>query len=415
MKQMNVTASVVPDKRRLKENDTLPMKLRITFKGERKYYSTGYDLTEDDWKDIKKGSTRRDLRETAKSLAEIQVNAQKCCDSLDSFSFTKFESAYFPKSIITKDLQSIFDAQIKELNANGQIGTATAYSCACVSLHKFKPVLKLEHITPDFLRDYEKWFIGQGKSVTTVSMYVRTLRTILNIAIQQGMMSVEDYPFGKRKYIIPVGRNIKKALTLEEIEKIYNYSAESGSNAERCRDYWIFIYLCNGLNVKDLCLLKYANINGDFITFHRAKTARTRRGSSEPIRISLKEEAKQIITKWGQQPLMADTYVFPCLKEGMTPVQERDQIQLLTHLINDHMKAIAKSLGFNKPVTTYYARHSFATILKNSGVSTEFISEALGHSSLTTTKNYLAGFEQEAIKKATDILVSFNKQKLAVA
>ena len=107
--------------------------------------------------------------------------------------------------------------------------------------------------------------------------------------------------------------------------------------------------------------------------------------------------------------------MFPCLKEGMTPVQERDQIQLLTHLINDHMKAIAKSLGLNKPVTTYYARHSFATILKNSGVSTEFISEALGHSSLITTKNYLAGFEQEAIKKMTDILVSFNKPKLAVA
>lgn len=70
-------------------------------------------------------------------------------------------------------------------------------------------------------------------------------------------------------------------------------------------------------------------------------------------------------------------------------------------------RKIAKKLNSQKPITTYYARHSFATILKNSGVSTEFISEALGHSSLSTTKNYLAGFKQDAIKTTTDVLISF--------
>lgn len=58
------------------------------------------------------------------------------------------------------------------------------------------------------------------------------------------------------------------------------------------------------------------------------------------------------------------------------------------------MKRIAKELDIIKPITTYYARHSFATILKRSGASTEFISDALGHSDLKTTKNYLAGFEK---------------------
>ena len=98
----------------------------------------------------------------------------------------------------------------------------------------------------------------------------------------------------------------------------------------------------------------------------------------------------------------------------MTPKKQRDNIALVIHLINEHMKKIALELEINKPVTTYYARHSFATILKNSGVSTEFISEALGHSSLQTTKNYLAGFEQEAIRKTTDVLISF-KDNLKIA
>lgn len=91
----------------------------------------------------------------------------------------------------------------------------------------------------------------------------------------------------------------------------------------------------------------------------------------------------------------------------MSLLQIQLQVQLTVHLINEHMKKIAVDLSINKNVTTYFARHSFATILKNSGVSTEFISEALGHSSLSTTKNYLAGFEEGAIKRNTDMLVSF--------
>jgi integrase/recombinase XerD len=228
------------------------------------------------------------------------------------------------------------------------------------------------------------------------------------------MMNFKDYPFGKRKYIIPSSKNIQKALSLEEIVKIYNYETEPGSVKDMCRDYWIFIYLCNGLNVKDFCLLTYKDIVGDFIIFNRAKTNRSGRSNPEPIRIALKEDSKRIIAKRGQHEFSPDTYIFPYLKIGMTPKKQDDTMDLLLHLINDHIKQIAIELEIHKPITTYYARHSFATILKNSGVSREFISEALGHTSLETTKNYLAGFEQDAIRKATDVLISF-KGNLRIA
>lgn len=73
------------------------------------------------------------------------------------------------------------------------------------------------------------------------------------------------------------------------------------------------------------------------------------------------------------------------------------------------MKEIAKDLGIEKPITTYYARHSFATILKNSGAPVAMISQALGHSSLTTTQNYLAGFETDQLRDATSVLMKFEK------
>jgi integrase len=414
MKQRNITVTIVPDKRRIKDDVTYPLKLRITFQGNRKYYATGYNASLDDYILMNENKARGDLKKTSLALTEIRINAQKCCDSLEAFSFLKFEALFFPKKVSIANLQSAFDSYINELRENGQVGTAATYSCASVSLHKYKPGLKFEHLTPEFLRSYERWFVGKGKSITTVGINLRSLRAVINVAIQQGMMSKIDYPFGKRKYIIPTGRNIKKALTLEEIAKIYNYVTEPGSVNDMCRDYWIFIYLCNGLNVKDLCLLTYKNIVGDFIIFNRAKTNRARRSNPEPIRIALKEDSKRIISKWGQHQFSPDTYIFPYLKIGMTPQKQRDKVDLLIHLINEHMKQIAVELGIHKPITTYYARHSFATILKNSGVSTEFISEALGHTSLETTKNYLAGFEQDAIRKTTDVLTSF-KNNLKIA
>lgn len=410
MKKNLATASVVPDKRRGKNDGCLPLKLRITFKGERKYYGTGMDATEEEWQAIQQKVAKSELKKKSLAVAEIEVNAQKCCDGIPNFSFVQFEKEFFPKKLEVTDLKTAFASYITELRNKEQIGTALNCEVACTSLHKFRNKILLEHITPEFLKAYEKWYTAGGKSITTVGIRLRALRSVVNYAIQEKLMPAENYPFGRRKYVIPTGKNIKKALKLDEIAMIYNYPAEQGSNRERCRDYWIFIYICNGLNVKDLCQLRYRNIEGDFIVFQRAKTIRTRRSSPQLISISVKDEAKRIIEKWGNQPRNPESYIFPGLSDTMTQEQQYNHVLLTCRLINDNMKNIVADLGMDKKVTTYHARHSFATILKNSGVSTEFISEALGHSSLSTTKNYLAGFEDDAIKKTTDILISFKKR-----
>lgn len=141
----------------------------------------------------------------------------------------------------------------------------------------------------------------------------------------------------------------------------------------------------------------------------RAKTARTKR-KIEPIRVVLTDEVKAIIKKWGNKNEDGTTFIFPILEKGLTPERERQLIQQLTGVINDHMKAIANKLDIHTDCTTYAARHSFSTVLQRSGVSTEFISEALGHSSLKTTVNYLAGFEDETKKETLKALIAFKKE-----
>jgi integrase len=273
------------------------------------------------------------------------------------------------------------------------------------SIEKFKPGLKYADFTPALLRKYENWMKEQGNSRTTTGIYLRSLRTIFNRAAS---IDKALYPFGEKKgkYTIPTSRNIKKALTLQDIGKIFHYKAPAGSTEEMAKDYWLFLYLCNGMNVKDFCMLKRSNIEGDIITFVREKTKRSK-ADQIPSVVSLKAEAKEVISKWGQLAINPEAFVFPHLQKGMSADQERQVVQQLTKTINKYMKRIASKLEISKPVTTYFARHSFATILKNSGASMEFISEALAHSSQQTTKSYLSGFEQEAIHKTTDALLNF--------
>src|SRR5439155_20985670 len=106
------------------------------------------------------------------------------------------------------------------------------------------------------------------------------------------------YPFGRRKYVIPASRNIKKALELSDIEKIFFYECSSDKTGEQqARDYWLFSYFGNGMNPKDIANLKYKNINGDYIHFERAKTERSLRNDPKPITVFLTEDMKGIIER----------------------------------------------------------------------------------------------------------------------
>jgi integrase len=339
-----------------------------------------------------------------KRINSFLIKAIEALEAIPVFTFDKFEEIYLSNREATDCISVAFDKYIKELKDQDRIGTAVSYECSKKSLNKFRSGLKFADITPELLRRYENWMTEEGNSLTTVGIYLRSLRTIFNRAnIDKAL-----YPFGenKGKYSIPTGRNIKKALSLKEIKKIIYCELESGSTKEMARDYWVFIYLCNGMNVKDFCKLKWGNIDGDLLTFQREKTKRSKK-EQLPTKASLKETTKGIIKKWAVKSVSPESYVFPHLQKGMDVERERQIVQQLTKTINKYMKGMAKDLGINKPVTTYYARHSFATVLRNSGASTEFISEALAHSSQLTTKSYLASFEHETIHKTTDALLNF--------
>lgn len=112
------------------------------------------------------------------------------------------------------------------MEAQECFGTSESYFSALMNLLRFRKNLRLEDITVRFLYDYERWMIARGNSLTAVRIYLRTLRAIFNIRITDGLLPAKYYPFGKRKYQIPRGVNVKKVLEPFEIKRIYDYQPD---------------------------------------------------------------------------------------------------------------------------------------------------------------------------------------------
>lgn len=406
---MNATTAIILDTRRPKQDGTFPVKIRVTFHRKQKYYAVGLSLTEEDFKKVQGSKPRGEYKEKKIILNALEQRAIEIIKKLPSFSFEAFEKRFLEQKQTGKDVFSYYERYIEILKNEGRVGTAGNYQSSLNSLKSFHPKkLSFEKANSDFLMAYERWMQAKGNSSTTVGIYIRPLRTLFNQAIEEGIISKQDYPFGKRKFQIPAGRNIKKSLTLDDIQTIFNYEPKTEPEA-RSRDLWLFSYLCNGINVKDIARLKYQNIEADKVTFIRAKTERTAKKNMKPVVAILTPEAKEIIHRWGSTPENPETFIFGILSDGITPERELRLVQQATKNINKYIKKIAAAVGIEKEVTTYTARHSFSTILKRSGAPMEFISESLGHQDLKTTEHYLDSFEDDIKKQYAGFLTNFKK------
>ncbi len=401
-------ATIYLDKNRPKQNGKSSVKIRVTYDRKRKYFATGIDLTPDSFERTFYGKRKTAEQKEIKTKVDyFEKKATNVIGNLNVFSFDAFEEQFLDQRNTANSVSFAFDKYIKNLNLENRIGTAVSYECAKNSIDKFKKDLTFAEVSPSFLGKYQNWMLTNGKSISTVGIYLRSLRAIYNV--QNIDKSVYPFGNGKNKYAIPTSKNTKKALTVEEIANIYNYDTEPKSSKQMAKDYWLFLYLCNGMNVKDFCLLKWGNIDGNMLTYKRAKTERSQK-QSKSISVALKPETLDIIKKWGQPSLDKNGFIFPHLNNKMNAEQKRATYKQLTKIINKYMKRIASEIGIDKNVTTYFARHSFATVLKRSGANIAMISELLGHSSVDVTESYLDSFENDQIQKETDVLtVGFKK------
>ena len=443
---MSTTLSIILDTRRIKKSNKFPVKLRVTFDRITEYYQTFFDLTKEDYDKLSASRISSELQTIRDKLKEIERTAENAIKELDSFSFTDFENEFictneilfrarklkpiipvkntsefdyssfskkFPilleEDSLPDTISSCYKNFIKQILREGRISSGMYYHCSYVSIKKFRGNVHFKEITVSFLYEYENWLISQDISKTTIGMYLRPLRTIFNEAIEDGIIKKEKcYPFGRRKYKIPASKNTKKALDLNDIKKIYYYKCDPKNESEqKARDYWLFSYFGNGMNPKDIACLKYKNVHDEYIVFERSKTERALRSDPKPITVFINDDMKAIIKRWSNKDKSPNNYIFPVMEIGISPLRQYELMQLFVSFINDWMKRILKNLEIDKKGTTYVARHTFSTVLKRSGASTEYIQEALGHSDIKTTENYLDSFDKEVKKEYAQRLTAF--------
>lgn len=245
------------------------------------------------------------------------------------------------------------------------------------------------------MRRYEAWGKSQNLSVSTISTRIRHLRAVFNLALLEHAIKSDCYPFHIYKVSKLNRATAKRALSKTDIQNIMEYQGKSPME-QLAIDLFIFSYICAGINFIDMAKLKQSNIQENQLVYNREKTKKL-------IIVPLQEPAMQIIEKYsnGKSP-----FIFPILSNfHKSEVQIANRLHKVLAKINKHLKEIGVKLNLPIPLTTYVARHSFATVLKRAGVSTSIISESLGHSSERITQVYLDSFDKEQIDTAMKALL----------
>jgi site-specific recombinase XerD len=412
---MAFTISIVLDKRRKKSDGTYPVKLRVFHNKKDKRYSLNINLSENDfidiWENPKSKKFRGKKKEFELQLKAIETRANDEARQLTVFNFDKFETRLFRKSSDKNNVKYYFNLIIEDKTNDNKIGTAESYRYTLNSLKEFSEKEKrvnidkftFNQINVAWLKEYEKHMLAKGKSFTTIAIYTRTLRAVFNIAIENNDISNDIYPFGKSKYKIPRTRKVKKALNSKQLKVLFN-AKTLNENEELAKNIWFFSFACNGMNLKDIALLKYSDIKDDKFSYYRAKTF-DKSAEKTQITIYLTDFTNTIIDKYGTKN--KTSFIFNVLDEADDELTNYKKIKNFNRYINDHIKRVAKRNELPEDISMYWARHSFATNSLRKGVSMEFISEALNHSDLSVTKNYFAGFEDEAKKEFANTIMDF--------
>ena len=412
-----ITAYLMRDIRKKDSEGDCPLRWCVTYKRNRRYYSTGISLNLKDWElfemsensDFNFKTKARHLKENKNDLEVYFENKLKPIvkELADNFTFEGLGNKLGKSDI--SNLNEAFQAKIDDLYENDRINYAESFKSTLKSIEDYYgKSINFNSITPDFLRKYEKHLLDSGKTVTTVGFYMRNLRVIIN-GDGEPYLKGGKYPFGVGgyKYTIPKGERREMALELGQIHMIQAHKCEPSS--EIYRNMWVFSFYGNGINMTDICRLKYSEIQNGEITFVRKKTKNKRR-TVVRIYIPITRPIQDIINKHGNKN--KDGYIFPFLNRIETEKQIVRKIADVTKSVNETIRHITKELNLPDGITAYSTRHSYVTILERLNVPRIFIQNSLGHTTESVTDNYSKMAERELRFKYNSFLLPKSNEEV---
>jgi integrase/recombinase XerD len=418
-----------------------PVKIRVTFNREAKFYPINIDgkplyLKSADWDDLKDKQVRKAKKRINDEIDKIKAAAISARDVITAnrtFTFDRFEKEFLTDQSNVGFLR-IFKNHLNEVLKDQRIGTYKSYNNAYQAFNRFRGGTKEKQgrelnpvdITLAMLKDFETFIKDQGAGKNTVAIYMRGLKVIYNVAVGRNPSLAEFYPFATKqndrgKYKIRTGSGRKgEALSIEELKRFISTETVSKTQEHEAKLLWLFSFHCQGMNFKDIALLKYGNIKGESITYVRNKTRETEREEVQ-IEIPLTDSIREIIIALGNPDKRGESHVFDIIPKGLSLNYKRriERVKTSEERIDDIIRQKIKTTNASLKnlceandlpvITTYWARHSYANLLKQNGVSVDEIREMLGHSDARTTEAYLKRFDITRKRKVNERLESILK------
>ena len=412
---MNTTIESVLYRSKTLSNGEHPLMLRLTKNRKLKYISLHISLNAEYW-DFNKNKPKRNCPNREQIVRLIEQKTKELREQVIDFATS--DKDYTLHTLVNKASKTVtrqtvgdyLNAHINRLTAENRIGNAKTFKELRTSLLKFCNSLDFYFIDidKDYLKRYAQWMqTVKNYSPNSISIRFRSLRTLYNNAISDEIVRKSNYPFDDFKISQFKEKTAKRSITKQDIIRLIDFDV-----SELCRyqypmpflrmakDIFLFSYFGCGINLTDILHLKHKDIADNRVTFYRQKTGKL-------ISFQLQAMAIEIIEKYKAHSFSNEDYIFPILKRNVhvTATQQYTRVQRVNKRVNKYLKLIGEYLNFPIALTTYVARHTFATVLKRSGVSIAIISESLGHSDLATTQIYLDSFENSQIDAAMQHLL----------
>ena len=398
---MNI--KIVQRKDRIYADGRCPLFFRFTQKRQCKYISTGIALTQEFWNDAEQRITAScpDSESLNWQLKEKLAEYQKQIEKLTVLEIeVSFDTLFGQKSrYINCTVSEYFQQQIDYLKNIGKVGSAVKYtSCKHLLEQCGLGRKRFEQIDLQYLQDFEAFLIRKGNTSNSIATKFSVLRAVYNKAVRHKVFAEAENPFKQYN----VGRfwkpTRKRAITKEDVQRIQSLKLPASTEVYStafARDIFLFSYCVAGINFKDIATLRYGDIQNGRIYYQRHKTGKELNSPILP-------QTREIMERYSKPDASSDDYIFPILDRHIHRSEQQicNRVHKVIGHVNANLKRIAEMAGLKVNLTTYVARHTFATVLKRSGVNIAIISESLGHSDLETTQIYLDSFENSQIDEA---------------
>lgn len=364
-----------------------------------RWISTDYHVYPEEWNArkssviVSNSNNRQAHLQLIQSQIDWEMKQMQCIihdKEMDGVSYSVDDLANEIQQLPTsQSVFTFFRQQIAKKEQMQCVGTKNNYTNAVNRFIEFRNQkdLTFSQMTADMMEMYQAWLWNRGVGQNTVSFYLRTLRTLHHKAVEAGQATSNDIFAHVQTANV---RTAKRAISVKDIRKIEKLDLPRGSSLDKARDMFLFSFYLRGMAFVDMAFLKKSDLKCGLVSYNRRKT-------HQNLNIEWIKPMQAIINKYAEQT-KDSPYMLPILTGKETsPYTQYRKVEYNT---NYNLKKIGKMIGLKIPLTTYVARHTWASIALHMNIPIATISEGMGHNSYKTTQIYLESIDVATINEA---------------